>query len=663
MSTSNGYPWQQQYAFNTSQSGAITGWEETAIANPYPISEQAQSIVLYGFVFVFSNTSSTCYRTTISESGILGGTWTTVSTGISSSYDSGEFVLVGDKLYYIGGANDTSGHRESSTVVWYATIATNGSIGSWTTAAVLPEGRSAGRIIIVSGRMYYIGGKQIRYIVPYTTFVEDSKASVFYADINSLGVTGSWSTSSNSLPTARHDFCLAFADEKIYVIGGAEGSNKRYITYEAAVSEAVIGSWSNAEFEDTNLARSNAAVAVSNNIIYIIGGQEGSTSPSNYVNRISLASNGSFIYPGWLYSTFLDYPVAITHATSVITSSKIYLLGGVDRYGYASHAFAAPFNGGLNDYADFILAYGTGDQEEPLVGATGSAHLGGSGVIDQIVAEASGTADTIEIPIGDGIVDQPESEVSGLASTIEAAVCEGNVEQLEPGVVATSGDYVVLGNSEQMEPLSAGTAETHLVGLGNTLKYLTRVSGLAYTGDYISDSIVDQQIPLAEGSAFTWNVGLGVSDQPVSIITGEATSPYNLIADGESFQIISEVSGIAQTSAGVRGSVTQPIKVVSGKAYSISIGIGNVIQPIHKVTGKVLSSPSRETLLFARCTDSEAPITAAAEYSAIFFNQCISGITPTILASNYYPLNFSHGAIEGRVSIEQLKPTSAGTAV
>lgn len=347
----NGLPWQQQYDTNTTQSGEITGWEVTTTANPTLLDGRAQSIICHGFLFIFSNASTTCYRTTISSNNEI-GTWTSVSTGISSSFNSCEFILVGDKLYALGGIDNSSGHGESSPAVRYATIGTNGSIGSWTSASSMPAGRRHGRIIIVNDRLYYIGGKVIRYIVEFSQSVEDSKAEVFYADIDSGGVTGSWSTSANSLPQGRDRSCVALAGEKIYILGGEYNSNKRSTIYYADISGSSIGTWyTETTYTNSYMTCSDACSVVTNNTLYVIGGENSSGGSDNsyLAHWIGLNEYGGLESPGWSSDVLLEDPLTATaYGTAVALTTKLYIVGGVNNSGAATYLLSASFTGGLS---------------------------------------------------------------------------------------------------------------------------------------------------------------------------------------------------------------------------------------------------------------------------------------------------------------------------
>lgn len=622
MATQNGFPWQQQYDFNTSQSGEITDWEVTTTANPSSLSGQSQSIVAFGFVFIFHGNLANCRRAPINTDGTI-GSWTSVSTGIASNFNSAEFILAGDKLYCIGGIDDSSGHAESSTTVQYATIGTDGSIGSWTTASSLPSGRRFGRTIIVSGRLYYIGGQQIRYLVQYSSFVEDSKAEVFYADLNSNNVIGTWSTSANSLPQGRGKACVALAGERIYLQGGEYNSNKRYQIYYADISGNSIGSWStDLTYENTNMQHSNACCVVTNSTLYVIGGESSSGGGGNKreVYWIPFNEIGEFESPGWSSAEFLPFPAGISYATAVVTSAYVHIIGGLDNSGWAPYILSAPFDGGSNSYEAFILADGAQEQEEPSAASSGNAHRGAIGNIEQDEAQVSGSAFAAEYASeGTSVVEQPEPLVSGFGS----------------------GSSASIGITEQSEAEVGGTASGYIVCFGSAKAYLPGNRGVAYTGSFFSDGVNIQPVPLVSGNASTWNIGSGVVAQFVPVMSGLAANSLYRWATGGAAQNVPLVNGSAASSIVAIGNSTQSIKVVFGRSVSTSLCVGNVIQPIHKITGKVLRTNIQSTLSFDGYSHDLVPIGDVFAPTPLEFPKPVIGSKPTIDVNSPTALSFS----------------------
>jgi len=343
-------PWKQQFSFNSTQSGDITDWAESTVANPSASYGITQVISAKGFVYQFRpSTPNNCYRAVVGSGGSL-GSWTTVSTGLHATNLVGmEFLWAGDRLYILGGLDYTSGHAVSSTAVSYADINTDGSIGSWTAAASLPSGRSVGCVVALPSRLYYIGGQQIRYTTEFTVFVYDSKSEVYYVDLDTDGIiTGSWSTSANALPDLRGNAGVALAGSTIYILGGDKNSTKQSSIYTATVSGSTISSWSTSGY-GLPAAMTGPSTCVTEDTLYVIGGIGGSNEVYATVMYGTLDTSGA-LTGSLSYGTDLSSGDERSICDILVTSTKIYLLGGHSSTGLENYAVEATFAGGLDDY-------------------------------------------------------------------------------------------------------------------------------------------------------------------------------------------------------------------------------------------------------------------------------------------------------------------------
>ena len=368
-------PWKQQFNFNSTQSGDIDDWASSAVTNPSSNYGVNRLISAGGFVFVFNlSYPATCYRTTVSAGGL--GSWTSVSTGISTSFAGFELVWAGEYLYRIGGLDYTSGHAVSSSAVYYAPINVDGSIGSWTAAASLPDGRRYGSVILVGNRVYYLGGQKVRYLVEFSSFVEDSKDTVYYADLNTYGVLGSWSTGS-TLPDLRGKSAAAIAGGTIYLIGGDKDSTKQSSIFTATISGDVVGSWSTSGYSLAS-GVSEALTCVTEDTLYFIGGIDGSNYAQYNVFYAGLNTSGEMT-GAFSYGTALPGGGGLAHFDVLVTASKIYLVGGYGNSGLESYAVEAAFAGGADDYTltpeDINLTPSAVSNSQTFYGASISLNL------------------------------------------------------------------------------------------------------------------------------------------------------------------------------------------------------------------------------------------------------------------------------------------------
>ena len=123
-------------------------------------------------------------------------------------------AILNGYIYVAGGCTAIDCDTISSDVS-YASIDSNGDIGTWaSTTGTLPAARAWGSLQAAGGTLYYIGGQD-------ATFT--SQTTVYYATPSS-GNVSSWSTASDGLPNARSDFGSAVWNNRLYVLGGADGN-------------------------------------------------------------------------------------------------------------------------------------------------------------------------------------------------------------------------------------------------------------------------------------------------------------------------------------------------------------------------------------------------------------------------------------------------------
>ena len=342
-------PWKQQFSFNTSQSGNISDWASSSVTNPFTASYgHTRIICARGFVFLFNiSTPGTCYRAEVTSGSL--GSWTEISTSIDGDiFASMDFLFAGDRLYRLGGVDFSSGHIETTAAVYWAPISEAGAIGSWTASSSLPAGRRFGCVVLVGTRVYYLGGQQIRYLVEFSSFVEDSKSTVYYADLDTNGDLGTWSTSGNSLPDLRARSGAAIAGNTIYLVGGEKGGNKQDTVFKATISGTSIGAWSTSGYT-LGEVKSDVQTCVTHGTIYVFGGTGSASYVFDKVAYNGLDSSGE-LTGAWSNGTVLPGGDGLTFFDVLVTSSKIYLLGGYGNSGLESNAIEATFAGGADDY-------------------------------------------------------------------------------------------------------------------------------------------------------------------------------------------------------------------------------------------------------------------------------------------------------------------------
>lgn len=255
-------------------------------------------------------------------------TWTSVNAYTTNRVTASS-VATNGYIYEAGGCTSftvgttfgntqcTSTGNETNTTA-YATINPDGSLSSWTAGPTLPAARAAGCMVTAGGYLYYIGGED-------TT--NTASAAVYYSQIGTNGVPGSWATATNGLPGARGWISCATFNSYIYVTGGLDGSGTAQATvyYSPSLSSGgdITSAWSSGTSFTT--ARENHSTVAIGSYLYVMGGDD-KTNPKIDVQFIQLNPSTGATTGSWSYGTDLPQPVSFQAATDA--NGYIYLIGG-----------------------------------------------------------------------------------------------------------------------------------------------------------------------------------------------------------------------------------------------------------------------------------------------------------------------------------------------
>ncbi len=232
----------------------------------------------------FDDTSGTgpytpSYSTKIGKLGSNGDitSWYTTSYRLNTAVAGGSVITAKGYIYILGGstcasnscATQTPAASTGTTVVQYAKIYPDGTIGSFTASSnTLPVGAGlvGGRAIYANGRIYYVGGLNTSGA---------AQTSIYYATVNDDGTIGSWSTNAVSLPAGRAYHGLAALSGNLYVFGGGSSatSGNNTVYYAPFNSNGSVGS---ASFTTSTNALTNSVsnfgYAAANGYMYVLGG-------------------------------------------------------------------------------------------------------------------------------------------------------------------------------------------------------------------------------------------------------------------------------------------------------------------------------------------------------------------------------------------------------
>jgi hypothetical protein len=134
-------------------------------------------------------------------------------------------------------------------------------------------------------------------------------------------------------------------NSRVYLLGGAGDAWASIDTvYTAPInSDGTLGTWTTSTSLPGVLNNSSAVVTTSR--VYLLGGSTSTSVSTVYTAQINL--DGSL--GPWTTGTSL--PGVLHSSSAVVTNSRVYLLGGYNGSSSVSTVYTAPFLGGSNDYS------------------------------------------------------------------------------------------------------------------------------------------------------------------------------------------------------------------------------------------------------------------------------------------------------------------------
>jgi N-acetylneuraminic acid mutarotase len=181
---------------------------------------------------------------------------------------------------------------------------------TWNTMEPMTKGRCEAVAAELNGKIYVMAGYDSSYLKNNEMFDPSD------------GATGSW-VDKKEVWTARRSPAIGVVNGKIYVIGGinvVSGILDNNEEYDPTGPDG--GTWDDT-VTDMPTARYSAAYATLNNKIYVIGGYNGSTLDTCQAYDPLDGSNGS-------WETLTPMPTAREGATASVVNGKIYVIGGHD---------------------------------------------------------------------------------------------------------------------------------------------------------------------------------------------------------------------------------------------------------------------------------------------------------------------------------------------
>lgn len=222
-------------------------------------------------------------------------------------------------LYVAGGCISATDCTNATNSTQYAAIsASDGTVGTWAAGGNLPLDRAWGSLEVAGGTLYYIGGQD-------DTATNEQSTVYYTSSISSGNPTWNGTAATNGLPAARTKFGSAVWNNRLYVVGGLDGSAAAsavvYVSPQLSSGGNITSAWSSTT--SFNVARTGAAVTAYANNLYLFGGFDG----TNYLSDVQFTQiNSDGTVDSWSYSTSLPFVMRDSRAISV--NGYIYLVGG-----------------------------------------------------------------------------------------------------------------------------------------------------------------------------------------------------------------------------------------------------------------------------------------------------------------------------------------------
>lgn len=263
--------------------------------------------------------------------GGITGSW--ASTTNLPSARRFEAVVASNSFVYLTGGETSAGALNE---LRYAQIASDGTLGSWSSGPNLPAVRKGHSSVIYNNKLYVIAGTD--------SGGSGGLTQVYYITINSNGgFTGqSWQTASFNFPGHTYNTSAAVYNGILYVKDAWDGGNVaascyKEVYYTTFQSNGNISSWTNGG-QMLSPHRQSSLLAYGG---YLYSGGGYTCTSATFSNRIEFApinSNGSI--GTWKYAS--DFMLPRGRGDMVVSNGFMYFLAGQ--------------NNGSNQRADYFFA-------------------------------------------------------------------------------------------------------------------------------------------------------------------------------------------------------------------------------------------------------------------------------------------------------------------
>lgn len=286
------------------------------------------------------------------------GSWSD-TTKLPAALNRHRTIISGNRMYLLGGTQlalpnvnngATTGSRPTgagSANVYFATIASDGTLGTWQQTADMPVDLYEFGATAYGGYIYTAGG--------FTSSGTGTSGSYYYARINTDGTLTNWILSHTHIDqfgsvslVENNGYLYAVSGRSDDGIGAAtRGNTTRYVpAFNSGNGRA--GNWTSSD--SLSSGRTHAASTAYNGHMYTVGGStDGGSTPSSTIERSTITPQTGAINNFVTDSNNLATGVMSASATAY--DGYLYVVGGKTATGHQNAVQYAPIgpNGTLSD--------------------------------------------------------------------------------------------------------------------------------------------------------------------------------------------------------------------------------------------------------------------------------------------------------------------------
>jgi len=158
--------------------------------------------------------------------------------------------------------------------------------------------------------------------------------------ITSSGDLGAWSLDANSMPSGNLSYRVFSTSTRVYAMSVYAGATTVPELYYSVInSDGTLGAW-NIEVNVPSTAVDRTNIVVTSSRVYLLGGLTIGT-PTNVIQTALINSDGSIT--GWVTETN-TLPVALVDNSIIVTPNRVYSLGGFNGTTAIDTIYSCPIN-------------------------------------------------------------------------------------------------------------------------------------------------------------------------------------------------------------------------------------------------------------------------------------------------------------------------------